>query len=62
MDELGKAAGAQLAYELAEDPDGSPLVRLRGELDMTTSPRLEEAVDSIIASAPAPCSTRTSCP
>lgn len=52
MDELGKLTGAQLAYELAEDRDGCPLVRLKGELDMTTSPRLEEAVESIIVSGP----------
>jgi anti-anti-sigma factor len=52
MDELGKGPAAPLAYELAEDADGSPVVRLRGELDMTTSPRLEAAVASVIAKSP----------
>lgn len=53
MAELGKGAGAQLVYEVAEDPDGSPVVSLRGELDMTTAPGLEAALDPIIESAPA---------
>lgn len=52
MAELGKSPAAPLAYELAEEPDGSPVVRLKGELDMTTTPRLEAAVASVIATAP----------
>lgn len=52
MAELGKGPPAQLAYELTEDPDGAPVVRVKGELDMTTSPKLEEGVASIIAGAP----------
>lgn len=52
MAELGHGPPAQLAYELAQDPDGSPVVRVKGELDMTTSPKLEAGVSSIIAGAP----------
>lgn len=53
MAELGRGTGAQLDYEVSEDRDGSPLVKLRGELDMTTAPRLESAVASVIADSPA---------
>jgi anti-anti-sigma factor len=53
MGELGKRAEAYLEYELSEDPDGSPVIKLKGELDMTTSPRLEATVASIIARSPA---------
>jgi anti-sigma B factor antagonist len=42
-----------LDYEISEHRDGSPLVKLRGELDMTTAPGLESAVAEIIARAPA---------
>jgi len=52
MAELGKAAGAHLTYEFGEESDGSPLVRLRGELDMTTVPKLETAVEGIVTAAP----------
>ena len=55
LDEDGDArrVGAHLDYEVSEDRDGYPLVKLRGELDMTTSPKLEGAVGPIIAGAPA---------
>lgn len=53
MAELDKPSQAHLTYELSEDPDGSPVVKLQGELDMTTAPRLEAAVASIVAAAPA---------
>ncbi len=52
MAELGKGPPAPLAYELAEEPDGAPVVRIKGELDMTTSPSLEAAVAPVIATAP----------
>lgn len=52
MAELGKGAGARLLYELSEDPDGFPLVSLRGELDMTTAPDLESAVGPVVATSP----------
>lgn len=52
MAELSKPPEANLAYELSEDPDGSPVVRLIGELDMTTSPKLEATVAEIIAGSP----------
>src|SRR5579884_1907424 len=48
MDELE----AELTFDLAEDHDGSPVVRLSGELDMTTVPELESAVSTIIARDP----------
>lgn len=52
MAELDKDKAAQLVYEVSQDPDGSPLVRIRGELDMTTRPKLESAVAPIIGTAP----------
>jgi anti-anti-sigma factor len=52
MDELGKRPEAYLAYELSEEPDGSPVVKLKGELDMTTTPRLEATVGAVIARSP----------
>ncbi len=53
MDELDEHTETYLSYELTEDPDGTPVVRLSGELDMTTSPRLEAAVAPIVADSPA---------
>ena len=53
MAELGKRPAAPFDYEVSEDSDGCPLIKLRGELDMTTAPRLEAAVGSIIATHPA---------
>ena len=52
MAELGRGAAARLAYELGEDADGSPVVKLQGELDMTTSPALEAAVAPILSTRP----------
>jgi anti-anti-sigma factor len=52
MAELGRTAGTELTYELTEDPDGCPVVRLKGELDMTTAPKLETAVEPIVTAAP----------
>jgi anti-anti-sigma factor len=53
MDELGKRAGSRLTFEISEDGDGCPLVKLDGELDMTTAPQLESAVGAIVAQSPA---------
>jgi anti-anti-sigma factor len=53
MDELSKPAGSRLVYEISEDRDGCPLVKLDGELDMTTAPQLDSAVGAIIATSPA---------
>jgi anti-sigma B factor antagonist len=52
MAELGRGE-ARLMVDLSEDEDGSPLVRLGGELDMTTAPELEVVVGPIIAQKPA---------
>jgi anti-anti-sigma factor len=51
MDELDND-DVGLRFDLSEDADGGPLVRLEGELDMTTSPELESAVEPIIARKP----------
>src|SRR5437016_14533689 len=53
MAELGKDHLPRLDYEVSMDRDGCPLVKVRGELDMMTAPRLESAVASIVATAPA---------
>jgi anti-sigma B factor antagonist len=53
MGELGHGPGSRLIYEVSEDRDGSPVVKLRGELDITTAPGLESAVDDLLASSPA---------
>lgn len=53
MDELNRGPGAQMAFELSEDPDGCPIVKLHGELDMTTAGQLDSAVAPIIAEHPA---------
>jgi anti-sigma B factor antagonist len=52
MGELDQPIDAEFTYEVSEDPDGSPVVSLKGELDMTTSPKLEAAVASVIARSP----------
>lgn len=47
------AAGApEMTFELLTDRDGSALVKVSGELDMSTIPRLEAAVDAIISGRP----------
>jgi anti-sigma B factor antagonist len=51
MAELGHG-DARLTFDLAEDQDGAPLVRLGGELDMTTAPGLESALRPILAGGP----------
>jgi anti-sigma B factor antagonist len=52
MGELDKDTAGGLKFELSEDDDGSPLVKLHGELDMTTAPELDSAVSSIIGQKP----------
>jgi anti-anti-sigma factor len=52
MVELGKG-DARLTFEISEASDGSPVVKLRGELDMTTAPELESAVGPVLAKHPA---------
>lgn len=43
---------AKLTFDLTEDQDGSPLVKVQGELDMTTAPELDAAVASVIERKP----------
>src|SRR5581483_7998145 len=51
MAELG-AEHARLAFEVGEDGDGSPLVTLSGELDISNAGRVEAAVIPVIARSP----------
>ena len=46
------ANGATLTFELASSDDGSALVKVAGELDITTIEDLEEAVQPVIARDP----------
>ncbi len=52
MGDLDRPLGAELTSELSEDGDGSPLVVLRGELDMTSAPELDAKLAPIIARRP----------
>ena len=52
MAELGGDAPAGLTFDFSEDHDGCPLVRLRGELDMSNVGRLESAAAPLIAKSP----------
>ncbi len=52
MDELGTDRGALLAFDLGQESDGSPLLTLTGELDMTNAGELEAAVAPVIAGSP----------
>jgi len=52
MGELSGAAGAWLGVELTQSHDGVPVVKLEGELDMTTAPRLDMALEEVTAAAP----------
>lgn len=52
MDELGTDGGSPLNFDLAEDRDGTPMLTLAGELDMTNAPQLEAAVAPVIAGSP----------
>lgn len=51
MAELG-ADHARLAFEIGEDSDGSPLVTLSGELDISNAGQVEAAVIPVIARSP----------
>jgi anti-anti-sigma factor len=41
-----------MTFELADDSDGSALVRIAGELDMSNVDELEEAVEPIVKRRP----------
>lgn len=53
MGELSAQGGASLTYELGANSDGSPLLKLEGELDMTNADALEAVVAPVLAEAPA---------
>ena len=52
MGELSAHGGASLTYELGTDSEGSPLLTLAGELDMTNAEALEEVVAPVLAEGP----------
>jgi anti-anti-sigma factor len=52
MDELSTPGGEGLSFELSHASDGSPLVKLEGELDLATADELERALSLVIESAP----------
>jgi anti-anti-sigma factor len=52
MAELGDG-DTRLTFDLSEDHDGAPLVKLGGELDMSTAPELESALSATLAAKPA---------
>lgn len=49
MDELSATGDGRLSFELSREDDGSPLVRLGGELDLATTDELEEALEPLIS-------------
>lgn len=52
MDELSAPGGGGLSFELSHASDGSPLVKLDGELDLATAPELERALCPVIERGP----------
>jgi anti-anti-sigma factor len=52
MGDLDKDIRAKLTFDLTEDQDGCFVVKLQGELDMTTAPELDSAVSAVIARKP----------
>jgi anti-sigma B factor antagonist len=50
---MGELAGGAASFELLDDGDGAALVRLSGELDMTSVPELEAALEPTISARPA---------
>lgn len=52
MGELGRDAGAALTFDLAETSDGTPVLTLAGELDMSNADGLEAALAPVIARSP----------
>jgi anti-anti-sigma factor len=51
MDELGPDAEAQFTFDVSSGADGTTIVRVAGELDMTTAEELEAAVAPVIQSS-----------
>lgn len=52
MAELSAHGGAGLTYELGTTSDGSPLLKLAGELDMTNADALETVMAPVLAETP----------
>jgi anti-anti-sigma factor len=52
MDELDASRPTQLRFDVLEDDDGCPLIKLEGELDMTNTGELEAAVEPVIKQRP----------
>lgn len=52
MGELSAHGGASLTYDLGTDSDGSQLLTLAGELDMTNAGALEAVMAPVLARAP----------
>jgi anti-anti-sigma factor len=52
MGELGVDAGRGLSFALSKDDQGTPLVTLRGDLDMAGADELDAAVEPIVAGSP----------
>ena len=52
MGELSAHGGASLTYELGANSDGSPLLELAGELDMTNADALEAVMNPVLTPAP----------
>jgi anti-anti-sigma factor len=52
LDAAGASGGSQMTFELASDGDGTPLVRIAGELDMTTVEEVDAALAPILDKRP----------
>jgi anti-sigma B factor antagonist len=52
MDELDDNAGAQLRVETDSDPAGQPVIRVAGDLDISSVERLRSAVEAATATRP----------
>lgn len=52
MAELNPAGDPRMTFELLTDSDGAPLVRITGELDMDTVPKLEAGIEPIMSGRP----------
>lgn len=52
MDELSDTGDGGLSFKLSHESDGSPLVKLDGELDLATAEQLEAALCPVIEQGP----------
>jgi anti-sigma B factor antagonist len=44
--------GPDMAFELGREPDGAPVISLRGELDMANVDRLDETMRPVLSTDP----------